>query len=325
MLLRADQLDMPILNRQYPKNIPSGKAPVISIGLASYNRPLLLQRAISSIINQKYPNLEILINDNGSTDPAVKTIIESFQETDNRVKAFFEPKNKGPFFNFRVLLSKATGDYFIWLADDDCWGDDFLSNLLSAAHQSGAALTYGRAVGVTSELSSIIQPSLKEMKTDLNRGTSLLSFVLFDSDSIFYGMFKTREGQKLSRLLTEWSIPKYIHNVYPFLSYNFPSYVFIYGLLSKGGFCNAAGENIVHYVGGGSPNKNSSGITTSHFSLITGYVYMHAQMTFRLFTASLLMHSWKGFIFAPFASGYLFFRRILVALINRRNRNKNKR
>jgi GalNAc5-diNAcBac-PP-undecaprenol beta-1,3-glucosyltransferase len=315
---------MPILDKQYLKTTPSGKAPLISIGLASYNRPQLLQRAISSIISQQYPNLEILINDNGSTDPAVKTVIEKFQKIDGRVKAYFEPENKGPFFNFRLLLSKATGAYFIWLADDDYWGDDFLSNLSSVAYHSGAALTYGRAVGAADGPNPSREPPLKEMQTDLNAGTSIISFVLFDSDSIFYGLFKTQEGQKLLSLLTEWSIPKYIHNLYPFLSYNFPSYVFIYGLLAQGGFRNAGVENIVHYVGGRSPYENSNKINIGHFSLILGYMYMHTQMTFRLMKASLLVRSWRGFVFAPFASGYLFFRRISVALINRKNRHQNK-
>lgn len=292
---------------------------MISVGLASYNRPDLLRRAIQSVLSQTYTNLEILISDNASSNPKVREVIEEFSRADVRIRCFFHPENQGAFFNFSSLLNEARGKYFIWLADDDYWGCEFVENLISRSVKSGAALTYGRA-----EIVDVDVPAQdrfgKEMETSIGRFSSIVNFLRFDTDSVFYGVFPTAVGKRLVCLLRNWWVPRFVSAEYPFLEYNFVSYVFIFGLLSSGGFCNASSEKAVHYVGGRSDFSPSPSIGWRHIILFFVYVVIHIQMAIRFVVAAFLVGSLTGLLFAPVGAAYLFFRRIKMIANQRLNK-----
>lgn len=302
--------------------MPSEQPTLISVGLASYNRPELLARAITSIRNQSYTNIEILVSDNGSTCAELVTIIKKFAAEDERVKYFLHPQNKGTFSNFRFLLERANGEYFIWLADDDYWSEHFLTNILRSAKESGAALTYGKALVVDYEL-PIHEKTIKELSTTNQNWCALIRFLFFDTDSIIYGIFKTETGKKLSFLLKDWYFSKRTLQAFPFLAYNFPSYTFIYGLLASGGFFNASDEDTIHFVGGREPFKNRPRLTTQHVQLLFAYFSMHTQMMWRYIQASFAVKSISGVVMSPIAALYLLVRRLFVALRNRKNRTLN--
>jgi glycosyltransferase involved in cell wall biosynthesis len=291
----------------------------ITVGIASYNRPELLKRAIQSALSQSYSNLEILISDNGSTKPEVREVIEVFAASDSRIRCIFHPVNQGAFFNFRSVLSEAGGDFFVWLADDDYWSPEYLANLLAAANETGAVLTYGRAEIVDIEIAEKDR-FVKEMATETGPITSMLNFVRFDTDAIFYGLFPTKIGQKLGGLLRNWTVPKTMARNYPFLEYNFVSYVFIFGLLSVGRFCNAGTDKAIHYAGGRTVFCPSPRLGPRHLALFLMYVLIHVQMFARFLHASLLVGSVQGLLVSPFAVLYLFVRRICMIVFQRFNR-----
>jgi len=291
----------------------------ITVGLPSFNRPKLLSRAIESIQAQDYKNLEIIISDNGSSETEVIEIIKKFATEDPRVKYTLHPVNMGAFFNFRFLLEQATGEYFIWLADDDYWSDQFLINIITQAERSCAALTYGRACIVDIDTPEDERRG-KELCTTHQSWLSLVRFTYFDTDSIIYGLFKTEAGKQLSPLLREWNFSPKILEQFPFLAYNFPSYPFVYGLLASGGFCNASDENTVHFVGGRAPYENRPKLTFQHVSLLYAYCSMHIQMMWRYMHAALKVRCFSGLVISPIAVSYLFIRRLSVALINRNKR-----
>lgn len=283
--------------------------PIISVGVASYNRPVLLKRAIQSAISQTYRNLEILISDNGSSDPEVRRVIEEFEQSDARIRCTFHPVNQGAFFNFRSVLNEANGDYFVWLADDDHWCPEYLETLLAESVRTGAALTYGRAEIVDIEISESDR-IVKEMPSVAGRFGALIDFIRFDTDSVFYGLFPTATGKKLVGMLRNWVVPKKMAVDYPFLEYNFVSYVFIFGLLSVGGFCNASCDKSVHYAGGRGAFVHSPRLGVRHVALFLVYVLIHIQMVARFFKAAFLVGSLQGILMSPFATIYLFARRI---------------
>ncbi len=306
------------MNPQPAMNPSSGEAGntedlLITVGLASYNRPQLLARAIESVRAQTWRNLEILVSDNGSTDPRVAKVIEDFAQRDSRVRVMLHPVNRGAAFNFRWLLSQATGDYFIWLADDDYWSEGYLARLLEEARKTGAALTYAR--GRIVDLDPAPDETLvKEMITTLSVPISLFRFAAFDSDSVFYGLMRTETGQRLNGLLRDWPLPAAWAKEHPFLAYNFVSYPFIYGLLASGGFASAAGDDTVHFLGGRVGFKNSASLGFRHFTLFIAYLLIHLQLMGRFARAAWAAGSLWGVAFAPFAAGWFFLRRIgLVA------------
>lgn len=289
---------------------------LVTVGLASYNRPHLLQRAINSIKAQSYKNLEIFISDNGSTDPDVKKIIDNFTKTDHRTISFFHPTNQGAFFNFCFLLENAKGEYFVWLADDDYWSDDFVETLVLHACQTKATLTYGRAVVVDIELPEA-DLIAKEMPTSSSNVKSLMGFARFDTDSIFYGLFETATGKRCANMLRDWYIPSAIACEQPFLRYNFVSYVFIYGLLATGSFCNVSSDKAIHYVGGRAQYNPTGGLGRRQAVLFLIYIIIHMQMFIRMASVSLSVSSPTGLLLAPLVSGYLFVRRLFLIVAQR--------
>ena len=96
--------------------------PLVSVGIPTYNRPKGLKRTLDSICTQTYPNLQIIVSDNCSTDNSVKAILEEYSNKDKRIESYVQEENRGAIYNFNFVLEKAKGEYFMWLADDD-WLD----------------------------------------------------------------------------------------------------------------------------------------------------------------------------------------------------------
>jgi glycosyltransferase involved in cell wall biosynthesis len=100
--------------------------PLVSVGIPTYNRPEGLRRTLEYIIGQTYKNLEIIVSDNCSPNLDVETVGREFAEKDHRVTYFRQKENTGV-YNFEFVLEKATGEYFMWAADDDEWDKEFIS------------------------------------------------------------------------------------------------------------------------------------------------------------------------------------------------------
>jgi glycosyltransferase involved in cell wall biosynthesis len=100
---------------------------LVSIISPVYNREMLLDFTIQSIKNQTYPNWELLLIDDGSTDNSVDIAIEYAKE-DNRIKLLKrneEPKGAPTCRN--IGLKNATGKYVIFLDSDDILAEFCLS------------------------------------------------------------------------------------------------------------------------------------------------------------------------------------------------------
>ena len=107
--------------------IDNNKFPLISIIIPTFNRELLVEKALKSAICQTYPNFEIVIIDNASEDKTIERTLNLVKE-DSRVSVIRNKENIGPVANwFRgVYLSK--GIYSKILFSDDFLFPDCLSN-----------------------------------------------------------------------------------------------------------------------------------------------------------------------------------------------------
>ena len=94
------------------------KLPLVSIGIPTYNGALRIEKALKSVQDQPYHNVEIIISDNGSTDHT-EEVCRSHAALDPRIRYYRHDKNQGLSFNFGYVLKEARGEYFIWLSDDD--------------------------------------------------------------------------------------------------------------------------------------------------------------------------------------------------------------
>ncbi len=94
------------------------KTPLVSIVITSYNRAHFIEKAITSALAQDYPNLEIIISDNCSTDNSDE-IIKKYVP-DPRVKYFVNDINIGMIPNFiKGAHELARGKYISFLSSDD--------------------------------------------------------------------------------------------------------------------------------------------------------------------------------------------------------------
>jgi GT2 family glycosyltransferase len=89
--------------------------PLVSVVLLSYDRPLYLEEAIVSLLNQSYENLEITVVDNPSpSSKEVARVVSRYQD----VKLIQNPVNLGYAGGMNTGIERASGHY-VCLTEDD--------------------------------------------------------------------------------------------------------------------------------------------------------------------------------------------------------------
>jgi len=91
--------------------------PRISVVIITRDRVAYLKECVDSILMQDYPDLEILIGDNGSSDGTIQYLKE-LSANDKRVVAQFNGRNLGSCEGRNLLLQKATGNLWFIIDDD---------------------------------------------------------------------------------------------------------------------------------------------------------------------------------------------------------------
>ena len=99
--------------------------PLISIGIPTFNRNRGICRTLESVWRQRYPNLEIIVSDNCSSDDT-QDVLQEINGTHPEMKCYRQDKNIGMINNFEFVLRRSTGKYFMWVADDDVLADGVL-------------------------------------------------------------------------------------------------------------------------------------------------------------------------------------------------------
>lgn len=89
----------------------------VSVIIPIYNDEKYLEQCLDSVIKQTYKNLEIILVDDGSTDRTPE-ICEQYRENDSRIRVLHK-KNGGVGSSRNAGLAMATGDYVLFVDDDD--------------------------------------------------------------------------------------------------------------------------------------------------------------------------------------------------------------
>lgn len=92
--------------------------PTVSVIIPTYNRAHLLRRAMQSVLDQSYKDLEIIIVDDASNDMTQKFVSSI---GDERVIYFRHESNKGGSAARNTGIQNAHGQYICFLDDDDIW------------------------------------------------------------------------------------------------------------------------------------------------------------------------------------------------------------
>lgn len=123
--------------------------PTVSVILPTYNRAHLLERAIQSVLDQTYPDFEIIVVDDASIDNTVNIIKGIINE---RIRYIRHEKNKGAAAARNTGIKLAKGKYIAFQDSDDEWLRDKLEKQIKIFE------TVSPEVGVvyTSDISILI-------------------------------------------------------------------------------------------------------------------------------------------------------------------------
>lgn len=176
-----------------PRGAPAaGAGPLVTIGCAVYNGEATLERALAAVVAQDYPHLEILVSDDCSTDGSL-SICEDFVRQDPRIKILRNRENIGLTENFNLLITEATGQYFMWADQDDIRDKSFVSKAVAALEADPDAVLCHSHTGVfqgdPDDLKYII--TLKGVDGVESRVLRYFMFLNYFSDTALYGLIRT--------------------------------------------------------------------------------------------------------------------------------------
>lgn len=115
---------------------------MVSVIMPSYNTGKMICESIDSILSQTYPNIELLISDDHSSDTETINILKEYAERDKRVKVFFLEKNGGAGAARNNSIRHATGRYIAFCDSDDQWLPNKLEKQLALMTEKDCCLCH---------------------------------------------------------------------------------------------------------------------------------------------------------------------------------------
>lgn len=161
----------------------------VSVIISTYNRKDLLKKAIRSVLDQSFPDFDLIVVDDCSPNTdAVEKLVNSFG--DPRVRFVRTDKNYGHDGHPKnVGIAMATGEYVAFLDDDDVFRRDALKILLTYAIESKMDVVYGDYLidgkpgwSIDFSVSHLSQMNFIAMDVALVRREALLKVGGFDED-----------------------------------------------------------------------------------------------------------------------------------------------
>ena len=140
------------------------KKPMITTIIPTYKRPKLLSRAIKSVLNQSFKDIQICVYDNASEDETEK-VVKEFAKKDPRVKYHCHEKTIRSIDNFQFGLDRVDTPYFSFLSDDDLLMPNFYEEAIKAMEVHDVAFFAGNLFSFNKDLKVkdiILRPNVQE-------------------------------------------------------------------------------------------------------------------------------------------------------------------
>lgn len=102
------------------------KFPRITVVTAVYNNAVYIEKTIKSVLDQKYPNLEYIIIDGGSTDGTVE-IIKKYSD---KLAYWVSEKDNGLYSAIQKGFNHSTGEIMAWINSDDYYSNHCFSTVV---------------------------------------------------------------------------------------------------------------------------------------------------------------------------------------------------
>ena len=107
-------------------------AELISIIIPNYNKQQFIRKCLQSVLNQTYPNTEVIIIDDCSTDNSYD-ICKQVAETDSRIRLYRNEENIGHLRTRYIGIQKSKSNWITFVDADDWLENDAISRLYENA------------------------------------------------------------------------------------------------------------------------------------------------------------------------------------------------
>ena len=124
------------------RNYLKDRYPLISIIIPVYNKGAYLQEALQSLLQQNYPNLEILIRDDGSTDNSASIINALPSEVQGASIRVFRTENMGASYSRNYLIERASSRIIILMDADDIMLPGLIEDALATMRETDSRIIY---------------------------------------------------------------------------------------------------------------------------------------------------------------------------------------
>ena len=114
----------------------TGGEPLISVLLVTYNSAVYLQRCLESLLQQDYPNFEVLVMDNASGDGTRAILSRLAPPPQVKFTTAFNSSNRGFAAAQNQAIRLAQGEWMLCLNPDVILRPDFISQLVSAGRNA---------------------------------------------------------------------------------------------------------------------------------------------------------------------------------------------
>lgn len=134
--------------------------PLVSIVMVNYNHEDFLRDSIESVLQQTYPNWELILVDDGSTDKSVD-IIKSYDDV--RIKPIFLSKNSHICIATNRGLEKVNGELVARLDSDDIWRKDKLEKQVKFFDEHPDANVSFTKLDIIDETNTVVNDKIKDL------------------------------------------------------------------------------------------------------------------------------------------------------------------
>jgi len=175
---------------------PSYSWPKISLVTPTYNQGDFIEECILSIVNQKYPNLEYVIIDGGSTDNTVE-VIKKYQQ---HITYWVSEPDKGQSDAINKGLAKCTGDIFNWVNSDDHLEPNALYEIASCFMHNNVEVVAGYRRKFTREYTLTVDPHIDRVRLEESVEKSIVN-IHFIQLPTFFSLSVIRKLQGINQNL----------------------------------------------------------------------------------------------------------------------------
>ncbi len=168
---------------------------LVSVVIPNYNYGKYLRTCLESVVHQTYDNIEVIIQDNNSTDNSFD-IIREYEDKSRRgeIPCYFNVarnrRNVGSDRNCTIALGRSEGDYVIFLSSDDYLEPTFVERCVSVLdkHENvGMVMTHRKEVNDVGEIReskpffncSYVAPGHEQAAVFMMAGVAVPSQVMF--------------------------------------------------------------------------------------------------------------------------------------------------